>query len=217
VTISKRAKIPDKLRKVLTNLDSTGGSVGSVDWIDVTGKPATFPPETHSHTTSNITGLDTALAGKQPLATVLTNTTAAFTTAQETKLAGIATGAEVNVNADWNAVSGDAQILNKPTISGSNTGDQTSIVGITGTKAQFDTAVTDGNFMYIGDPPTAHTQTASTISDFDSASRAQTEAELIAGANVTITPAGSGASRTLTIAASGGGGGGGSPILSWII
>ena len=32
------------------------------------------------------------------------------------KLNGIATGAEVNVNADWNAVSGDAQILNKPSI-----------------------------------------------------------------------------------------------------
>lgn len=52
----------------------------------------------------------------QPLATVLTNTTASFTTAQETKLSGIAAGAEVNVNADWNAVSGDAQILNKPTL-----------------------------------------------------------------------------------------------------
>lgn len=39
------------------------------------------------------------------------------------KLSGIQAGAEVNVNADWNAVSGDAQILNKPTISGSNTGD----------------------------------------------------------------------------------------------
>jgi hypothetical protein len=86
-----------------------------------------------------------ALDGKQPIATVLTNTTASFTTAQETKLAGIATGAEVNVNADWNAVSGDAQILNKPTISGTNTGDQTSIVGITGTLAQFNTAVTDAN------------------------------------------------------------------------
>jgi len=40
------------------------------------------------------------------------NTVAANTT----KLATIATGAEVNVNADWNATSGDAQILNKPTI-----------------------------------------------------------------------------------------------------
>ncbi|KKM88653.1 hypothetical protein LCGC14_1256550, partial [marine sediment metagenome] len=36
-------------------------------------------------------------------------------------------------------------------LSGSNTGDQTSIVGITGTKAQFDTAVTDGNIVYDGD------------------------------------------------------------------
>jgi Cu/Ag efflux protein CusF len=60
--------------------------------------------------------LTTALANYQPLATVLTNTTASFTTDQETKLAGIAEGAEVNVNADWNAVSGDAQILNKPTL-----------------------------------------------------------------------------------------------------
>ena len=39
-----------------------------------------------------------------------------YTTAEKNKLAGIATGAEVNVNADWNATSGDAQILNKPTI-----------------------------------------------------------------------------------------------------
>lgn len=36
-------------------------------------------------------------------------------------------------------------------LSGTNTGDQTSIVGITGTKAQFDTACTDGNFLYVGD------------------------------------------------------------------
>jgi len=55
------------------------------------------------------------------------------------------------------------------TSSGTNTGDQTSIVGLTGTKAQFDTAVTDGNFMYVGDAPTAHTHTASEITDFSSA------------------------------------------------
>lgn len=38
-----------------------------------------------------------------------------YTTAEKNKLAGIASGAEVNVNADWNSTSGDAQILNKPT------------------------------------------------------------------------------------------------------
>lgn len=35
----------------------------------------------------------------------------------KTKLNGIAAGAEVNVNADWNATKGDALILNKPTLS----------------------------------------------------------------------------------------------------
>lgn len=111
-----------KLRQ-LTALVGTGGG-GAVAWADITGKPATFPPEAHTNAMSDVTGLDAALAGKsalghghaiadvtglqtaldgkqaagsyQPLATVLTNTTAAFTTAQETKLAGIATGATAN-------------------------------------------------------------------------------------------------------------------------
>ena len=52
----------------------------------------------------------------QAYSLVLSNTTASFTTADKTKLDGIATGAEVNVNADWNAISGDALILNKPTL-----------------------------------------------------------------------------------------------------
>ena len=38
-----------------------------------------------------------------------------YTTTEKNKLAGIASGAEVNVQSDWNAVSGDALILNKPT------------------------------------------------------------------------------------------------------
>lgn len=39
-----------------------------------------------------------------------------FTTTLKNKLDGIASGAEVNVQSDWNATSGDAMILNKPTI-----------------------------------------------------------------------------------------------------
>lgn len=39
-----------------------------------------------------------------------------FTSEEKAKLAGIESGAEANVNADWNAASGKAQILNKPTI-----------------------------------------------------------------------------------------------------
>lgn len=70
-------------------------SGGSPAWASITGKPSTFPPDT-PQTISHITNLQTTLDGKQPLATVLTNTTAAFTTAQETKLSGIATGATAN-------------------------------------------------------------------------------------------------------------------------
>lgn len=48
------------------------------------------------------------------------------------------------------------------TNSGTNTGDQTSIVGISGTMAQFDTAVSDGNIVYQNQPlgtPTSGTVT----------------------------------------------------------
>lgn len=36
-------------------------------------------------------------------------------------------------------------------LTGTNSGDQTSIVGITGTKAEFNTSVTDGDILYVGD------------------------------------------------------------------
>ena len=45
---------------------------------------------------------------------VLNATTASFLTADRTKLDGIAAGAQVNVQANWDAVSGPAAILNKP-------------------------------------------------------------------------------------------------------
>ncbi len=63
-------------------INASGG--GSVAWGSITG------------TLSSQSDLNTALNGKQPLATVLTNTTASFTTALETKLNGIATGATAN-------------------------------------------------------------------------------------------------------------------------
>lgn len=50
-------------------------------------------------------------------ANVVANTAKnSYPTADATKLAGIEEGAQANVNADWNAASGDAQILNKPTL-----------------------------------------------------------------------------------------------------
>lgn len=104
---------------------STATAPGGAAWGDITG---TLTDQTDLQTALN--GKAAALGADDNYVTdaekialhahsnqsVLDNTTASFTTADETKLDGIAAGAEVNVNADWNAVSGDAQILNKPTI-----------------------------------------------------------------------------------------------------
>lgn len=42
-----------------------GGSGGVSSWTDLTDKPTTFPPATHTHSVANVTGLQTALDGKQ--------------------------------------------------------------------------------------------------------------------------------------------------------
>jgi len=63
-----------------------------------------------SNATADMTGaqLKTAYEGE--------SNTNAYTDAEKTKLSGIATSADQNVQSDWNASSGDAVILNKPTI-----------------------------------------------------------------------------------------------------
>ena len=63
---------------------------------------------------SNITGLQAALNAKQNSESGKGLSTEDFTSPFKSKLEGIADNAEVNVNADWTATSGDAQILNKP-------------------------------------------------------------------------------------------------------
>jgi len=60
--------------------------------------------------------IDTLLGNKVDKVTGKGLSTEDYTSTEKSKLAGIEAGAEVNVNADWNATSGDAQILNKPTI-----------------------------------------------------------------------------------------------------
>jgi hypothetical protein len=72
-----------------------------------------------------------------------------FTSTLKSKLDGIEAGAEVNVNADWNAASGDAQILNKPTLGTAAATDSTAYAtAAQGTKA--DTAYGWGNHASAG-------------------------------------------------------------------
>ena len=61
------------------------------------------------------TQTDTALGGKVDKVNGKGLSTNDYTTEEKNKLGGIAAGAEVNVNPDWNATSGDGEILNKPT------------------------------------------------------------------------------------------------------
>jgi hypothetical protein len=42
-----------------------GGGGGPVAWADITGKPTTFAPSAHIHAIADVTGLQTALDGKQ--------------------------------------------------------------------------------------------------------------------------------------------------------
>ena len=78
--------------------------------------------ESHTHSTSDIAGLD-ILATTGQYADVkgtptesTTSTSGLMASADKTKLNSIETGAEANVQPDWNAATGDAHILNKPTL-----------------------------------------------------------------------------------------------------
>ena len=118
-------------------LSATGGGVAdAVDWANITSKPnfatvatsGSYNDLSDKPTIPDLSEVNAAVAANTEA--IQANTTAIqskvdkvngkqlstedYTTEDKTKLAGIAAGAEVNVNADWNATEGDAQILNKP-------------------------------------------------------------------------------------------------------
>lgn len=68
----------------------------AVPWTGVTGKPSSFTPAAHAHVTSEVTGLDAALAAKAPLASpALIGTPTAPTATEGTSSTQIATTAFV--------------------------------------------------------------------------------------------------------------------------
>ena len=95
----------------ITTSDIPEGSAASttiplMDGTAATGSELAFARGDHVHPS------DTSKVDKVTGKGLSTND---YTTEQKTKLAGIAAGAQVNVQSDWSASSGDAAILNKPT------------------------------------------------------------------------------------------------------
>lgn len=119
------------------------GTSGTVNVINFTGATVT------ASRSGNTLTVDVAGGGGGG-ATNLSVTNRTSTTLDVASDTGTdATIPEASITEAGLLIATDKVKLNNTT--GTNTGDQTSIVGITGTKAQFDTAVTDGNFLYVGD------------------------------------------------------------------
>lgn len=96
-----------------------------------------------------------------------------YTTIEKDKLAGIEAGAEVNVNADWNATSGDANILNKPVLS---------------------TVATSGSYDDLSDKPTIPTKTSELTKD-DVYSKTEADELLSSKVNSSLLGANSGVAQ----------------------
>jgi hypothetical protein len=133
-------------------VDVSGGGGGATAFIDLTDVPSSYAGQSGKVAAVNGTedGLEFIAVGGTGTVTSVSVTTAngvsgSVATATTTPAITLTLGAITPTSV---AASGTVTGSN---LSNTNTGDQTSIVGISGTKAQFDTAVTDGDFLYVGD------------------------------------------------------------------
>ena len=121
-----------------------------------------------------------------------------FTTSLKDKLDGIASGAEVNVQADWNESNSasDAYIQNKPTIN--------NVPAVTSADADkvLKASYSGGVGSYSWEQETAQVQsdwTESNTADPAYIANKPTEKNLVAGANITITEAGNNVTVATTV------------------
>ena len=176
--------------QTLSEILAVSTSAGTHKITEVTDPTADQDAATKKYVDTQVSGVSThdavtigianglSLSGQEvSLDAATTTTPGALSAADKTKLDGIATGAEVNVNADWDATSGDAQILNKPDLSGYLT-------------SETDGSVTNEGSLTVG----AGTATTSLISSNTSGS---TDVTISAGSNIALSEAG----NTITIAA----------------
>ncbi|MCH8134447.1 MAG: hypothetical protein IIB77_00540, partial [Proteobacteria bacterium] len=150
-TIAADAVTMDKIADIATDtfLGRVTASTGTVEVLsNAQAKTALDLTGTNSGDqtitlTGNVTG-----SGTGSFAATIANDAVSLA-----KMANMATASFLGRNT---AATGDPEVLSATTarsilnVENGSTADQTSIVGISGTKAQFDTAVSDGNIAYTG-------------------------------------------------------------------
>ena len=97
----------DTLKEIADQLVTDEGAVSSLTTV-VSSKANASDVYTKTQVDSSLNNKVDKISGKGL-------SSEDYSTTEKTKLASIASGAEVNVNADWNSTSGDSKILNKPT------------------------------------------------------------------------------------------------------
>ena len=115
----------------LLNANGGGGGDGTNDYLQLINVPASFPPDPHRHDASEIDNLPAGGGTNDYQA--LINVPASFPPDPHrhdaSEIDNLPAGAAVN--ADWNAASGQAMILNKPTL-GTMASQAANSVSITG-------------------------------------------------------------------------------------
>lgn len=174
VTITNALSVNTILSSVnaFSDVDTTGWATGKILKFDASGVLIVGTDETGAGGTitladlsatsplsyNNTTGVFSVASGYEiPSTTDMTNFDTAYSHSQA---AHAPSGAEVNVNADWNASSGDAQILNKPTIPTNN--DQLT----NGAGYLSSVTISDIPTAVVSNSDTTHVPTSDNVYDF---------------------------------------------------
>lgn len=91
-------------------LAAQGGDAPAPSWVDITGKPSTFPAAAHAHALGDVTGLDAALAGKQDTGSYATTSTVNGIAARVDDLEG----ADLVPRTDLDALAARVEALETP-------------------------------------------------------------------------------------------------------
>lgn len=138
--------LAEKLGK--TEKAASASTADSVSWDGVSGKPSKFDPAAHTHEIANVTGLSTALAGKQPVGDYATQTDLTDGLATKLGVNDKAKSAAVADSVAWENVSDKPQTF----APSAHTHATSQIDGL-------DAALS-------GKAPVSHTHTKSQITDF---------------------------------------------------